>query len=187
MKIPVNLASQPFRRDRAMIVASIAVGVLLVITLGILMSLIVTDRGQVADVRADIARLNRQLRQVASEQGRMDAVLHRPENAEVLERSLFINSLLLRKGISWTRIFADLEKVVPYNVRIIQIHPTVNAEDQVALDMTVGTVSPAPAIELLKTLEEAPFSRPDIKLMQPPTQAEPIYKYRVSVQYVQKL
>ena len=34
MKIPINLASQPFRRDRAMLVASIAVSLLLAGTLG---------------------------------------------------------------------------------------------------------------------------------------------------------
>ena len=47
--------------------------------------------------------------------------LRRPQNADVLEQSVFLNALLKRKGISWTKIFADLEKVVPYNVRIIQI------------------------------------------------------------------
>ena len=62
------------------------------------------------------------------EQAELDAVLRKPENAEVLERSVFLNTLLLRKGISWTRILADLEKTMPHNVRIIQIHPSVDAE-----------------------------------------------------------
>ena len=48
-----------------------------------------------------------------TEQARQDAILRQPENAEVLERSLFLNALLYRKGISWTRIFADLEKSFP--------------------------------------------------------------------------
>ena len=41
----------------------------------------------------------------------------------MLERSVFLNALLYRKGISWTRIFADLEKVVPHNVRIMSDPP----------------------------------------------------------------
>ena len=57
-------------------------------------------------------------------------MLRKPENAEVLERSVFLNALLVRKGISWTRIFADLEKVLPHNVRIIQIHPSVDAQNR---------------------------------------------------------
>src|SRR5205085_4328549 len=122
-------ASQPFRRGRAMLAASTAVTALLIFTLGVLISLALADRSQMADVRADIARLNARNRAVNSEQARLDVVLRKPENAEVLERSVFLNELLVRKGISWTRIFADLEKVLPHNVRIVQIHPSVDAQN----------------------------------------------------------
>ena len=100
---------------------------------------------------------------------------------------MFLNALLLRKGISWTRIFADLEKVLPYNVRIIQIHPTVDSQNQVSLDMQVGAESPVPVIELLKSMASPPFSNPEWSVQQAPTQSEPLWRYRVSVQYAQKL
>jgi type IV pilus assembly protein PilN len=188
MKIPINLASQPFRRDRAMIVASIAVSLLLVGVLGGLISLILMDRAQFADVRQDLDRLNRQTRKVDAEQAQQDAILRRPENAEVLERSVFLNALLLRKGISWTQIFADLEKTVPYNVRVIQIHPAVDANDQVSLDMTVGSEQPGPLIEMFKAFNQSPkFGAADIKLQQQPTQSEPLYRVRLVVPYAQKL
>ena len=96
MKIPINLASQPFRRDRAMLAASIAVSLMLVGTLGALIALIVADRTLLADVRNDVNGLNRQIRAATIEQGRLDAVLRKPENAEVLERSVFLNALLYR-------------------------------------------------------------------------------------------
>jgi Tfp pilus assembly protein PilN len=187
MKIPINLASQPFRRDRALLAASIAVCALLVITLGVLVTLAMADDRQMAETRAEITRLDARLRAVSGEQTQMDAILRKPENAEVLERSMFLNELLLRKGISWTRIFADLEKVLPHNVRIIQIHPTVDAENRITLDMQVASESTGPVIELVKKMAEAPFSQPDPKVLQPPTQAEPLYRYRVSVKYAQKL
>src|SRR4029078_13585676 len=104
MKYSINLASQPFRRDRAMLVASTAVCVLLCITLGILISLARVDRTELADVRQEVAHLNQQIQRVQSEQAQLDGVLRKPENAEVLELSVFINTLLLRKSISWTRI-----------------------------------------------------------------------------------
>jgi hypothetical protein len=187
MKIPVNLASQPFRRDRALLAASIGVCVLLTGTLGVLITLVMADRRELADVRHDISRLNTQVRRVTTEHSQMEAVLRKPENAQVLELSVFINGLLARKSISWTRIFADLEKKVPYNVKIIQIRPLVSPQERVSLDMTVASESPVPMIELLKSLQDAPFSRPEMHLMQQPTQAEPIYKYRVSVQYAQQI
>ena len=188
MKIPINLASQPFRRDRAMLAGSIAVSLMLVGTLGVLISLIVQDRALLADVRSDVNGLNQQIRATTAEQGRLDAVLRKPENAEVLERSVFLNALLYRKGISWTRIFADLEKTVPYNVKVLAIRPSVNSQNQVLLDMTVGADSPEPVIQLYRALEESPLFGAVVEHSSlPPTQSDPLYRYRMTVIYAQKL
>jgi type IV pilus assembly protein PilN len=188
MRIPINLASQPFRRDRAVLVASGALGVLLIVLLVFLLSLNSLESGQVAETRKEIARLESQIRTVSAQQTRQDAVLRKPENAEVLERSLFLNALLYRKGISWTRIFEDLEKVVPYNVRIMTIRPTVAGQNQVSLDMTVGSETPVAVIDLLKNLEGSPrFGAVYSHSLLPPTQNDKLYRCRVSVNYVQKL
>jgi type IV pilus assembly protein PilN len=188
MKIPINLASQPFRRDRAMLAGSIAVSLMLVGTLGALIALIMQDRTLLADVRSDVDRLNRQIRAATVEQGRLDAVLRKPENAEVLERSVFLNALLYRKGISWTRIFADLEKTVPWNVKVLAIRPSVNSQNQVLLDMTVGSDSPEPVIQFYRALEESPlFGSVVGHSSLPPTQSDPLYRYRMTVIYAQKL
>jgi type IV pilus assembly protein PilN len=188
MRIPINLASQPFRRDRPMLVGSTAVAVLLVATLGVLISLNLIERAQVADVRLDVAGLNRSLKQVASQQADLDAVLRRPENAEVLERTVFLNELLYRKGISWTKIFSDLEHTLPPTVRIMTLRPFVNKENKVTLDMTVGAEAPSSVIELLKSLESSPlFESVSAPTSLAPSQAEPLYRARLTVNYAQKL
>jgi type IV pilus assembly protein PilN len=161
---------------------------MLVGTLGALIALVVQDRALLADVRTDVDRLNRQIRAATVEQGRLDAVLRKPENAEVLERSVFLNALLYRKGISWTRIFADLEKTVPWNVKVLAIRPSVNSQNQVLLDMTVGSDSPEPVIQFYRALEESPlFGSVVGHSSLPPTQSDPLYRYRMTVIYAQKL
>jgi len=188
MRIPVNLASQPFRRDRAVLVASGAAAVLLIALLVFLISLNTMENSQVADTRKQIARLESQIHSVSAEQTRQDAILRKPENAEVMDLSLFLNALLYRKGISWTKIFADLEKVVPYNVRIMTIRPSIVGQNQVSLDMTIGSESPGPVIDLLKNLEASPlFGAVYSHSMLPPTQTDKLYRCRVSVNYAQKL
>lgn len=188
MKVPINLASQPFRRDRAMIVASAAVALLLVISLGALVALALSDRSQMADVRGDIARLNRQIQTAQKEQADYEGVLRQPANAEVLERSVFINSLLYRKGISWTRLLADLEKILPPNVRVLNIRPYVTGRNQITLDLMVGSDTGDAVIPLYKALESSPlFGGVFQQSFQPPTQAEPLYRYRFTVNYDQKL
>jgi len=188
MKVPINLASQPFRRDRALIVASVAVSALMVLSLGGLIALAIADRHQMRDVRGDLTRLNLQIRDAGKTQGELDAVLRQPANAEVLERSLFINALLYRKGISWTRLLSDLEKTLPHNVRVMQIRPYVTDKNQIALDLMVGAESPEPVVSLYKAFEGSPLFGGLLPLSsQPPTQAEPLYRYRFTVNYVQKL
>jgi type IV pilus assembly protein PilN len=188
MKIPINLASQPFRRDRPLVIASVVVGLLLLGTMGGLLSLATMDRTQMAYTRRTIYQLEKQLRTATAEQARLEAVLRQPDNAELLERSLFLNALLLRKGISWTRIFADLEKTLPHNVRVISVRPSVNAQNQISLDMNVGSESPEAVIELLKALESSPvFGSVYQRNFMPPSQNEPLYRYVVSVNYAQKL
>jgi type IV pilus assembly protein PilN len=188
MKAPINLASQPFRRDRAMIVASAAVAVLLAISLGTLVFLAISDRRQSADVRRDIARLNQLIREATKAQSESEAVMRQPANAEVLERSVFINALLYRKGISWTRLLADLEKVMPPNVRLLNIRPYLTGKSQVTLDLMVGAQDPEAIAGLYKNLETSPlFGSLFSPTFTPPTQAEPLFRYRVTVNYAQKL
>ena len=188
MKIPINLASQPFRRDRAMLVASVAVSLLLVGTLGGLISLALTDRAQLADLRHDVSRIKAQLGAEAGRQQTVDAVLRKPENAVVLETSVFINTLLYRKGISWTRILADLEKTMPAKVKVLNIRPYVTGKNQVTLDMLVGAESAEPVIDLYKSMENSPlFGAVSQQSYLPPSQAEPLHRYRFTVNYAQKL
>ena len=187
-KVAVNLASEPFERTRPMLVASAVAAVLLVILLAVLVVLSVSERGQAAELRQTMARLEARRRSLDAEQVRLEAVLRQPENAEVLARSQFLNSLLYAKGISWTRLFDDLEKVMPYNVRLISIRPQAGGQNEIQLDMVVGAESAEPVVQLLTRLENSPvFGATLIHNRWPPTQSEPLLRYRVSVNYVQKL
>ena len=188
MKIPINLASQPFRRDRPMLAGSAAASLLLAILLGVLISFILVDRSQLAGVRQEVTRLDKQVRQAAAEQASLDAVLRQPGNAEVLERTVFLNELLYRKGISWTRILTDMGKALPPNVKIMTIRPFVNKDNKVTVDMTVGAETPSAVIDFLKNLESSPlFESVSAPNSLPPSQAEPLYRARMTVNYAQKL
>jgi len=189
VRIPINLASDPFRRDRPVLVAMGLAAGLLAVVLCALLYLIATDRGRQGDTRARVNRLNQELSTITTEQARLDATLRQPANASVLERSLLLNTLVERKSVSWTKIFADLEAVMPPNVRLIQVRlPQIDSRNQVLLDMVVGSQSPEPVITFLKQLQGSPrFGPATLHNSAPPTDNEPLYRYRVSVNYAQKL
>jgi type IV pilus assembly protein PilN len=189
LRVPINLATEPFRRDRPMLVGSAAIAILLTILAIIQTVTIVSGRRQAADIRIAIDRENAQLRSIAAQQSRLNTTLRRPENAVVLERSLFLNTLIDRKAISWTKIFGDLEKVMPPTVRLVSVRlPAVDSNNQVLLDMVVGARDVQPILELLKHLEASPeFGPYTVQTSTPPSQTEPLYRYHVTVSYAQRL
>ncbi len=64
----------------------------------------------------------------------------------------------------------------------------VNGTNRVQLDMILGTDRPDAVIELLRRFQRSDlFGDAQVMNQQPPTQNEPLYKYRVTVAYAQKL
>ena len=88
-----------------------------------------------------------------------------------------------------TKIFADLEKVMPYNVRLVSVRlPEIDVNNQVLLDMVVGAKDVPPILELFKRLEGSPqFGNASVQSTAPPSQTDPYFRYHVTVTYAQKL
>jgi len=149
---------------------------------------ILRERDAARNDREAYARLDTQLRSLDAEYNRMAAQLRQPASTVVFDRSAFLNILLQRKGISWTRLFADLEAVFPPSVRLVAVRPYLTGDNQVQLDMVVGAAAPEPVIQLIQKLEGSPvFGATSLLSSQPPSQNEPLYRYRVSVSYAQQL
>jgi Tfp pilus assembly protein PilN len=186
-RIPINLASEPFRRDRALLVASISLAAILTVSLGSLIWLVISESTRTAETRAAVERLEDQMRRTSQEQAKVDGVLRQQQNSDVLDRNIFLNTLISRKAVSWTQLFADLEKVIPGNVRLVSVRPQITPTNQVILDMTVGANTGEPVVDMLMKLEASPlFGATTITTMLPPSQNETLYRYRLSVNYAPK-
>ncbi len=188
MRIPVNLAREPFRHDRANLIGSTFVALLLAGTLVLLLSLTRTERAQTRDTAAALARVNRQLASIRNEQAKLDASMRLPGNEEVLDRSVLLNTLIKRKAISWTKIFSDLDSVCPPNVRILAIRPTVNSQGGLLLDMQVAADTIDPIIAFMAKLEGSDVFGSVLPTgFTPPSQTNPFIRYQLTVNYAQKL
>lgn len=186
--IPVNLSSEPFKRNRTALIASICMAIVLVTVLVFQISIIKRERHAARSNRGVLLQLDRQLQALNRDYNGLSAQLRQPVNVAVFDRSVFLNQLLQRKGISWTRLFSDLEAVFPPSVRLVNVRPYLTADNEVQLDMVVGSASPEPVIDLMQKLENSRvFGATALLSSQPPSQNEPIYRYRLSVSYAQKL
>jgi hypothetical protein len=171
-----------------MVAASVAVGVMLIGLLCMLVYLAMSERERAKESRLSIARTEAQLTTIARDRTRLEGVLRQQQNAEVLDRSVFLNDLLARKGVSWTRIFGDLEKVTPANVRLITVRPQINANNSLLLDMVVGSQSAESILNFVMQLEASSvFGKTTQHTTLPPSQTDPLFRSRVSVNYAQKL
>jgi Tfp pilus assembly protein PilN len=188
MRIPINLAHEPFRQNRRLLVGSTIAGLLLIASLVFLMSLSAAERRETRDTQAILSRVNRQLTAIRAEQAKLDTQMRRPGNEVALDRIVLLNELIKLKATSWTKIFSDLEKVVPPNVRILSIRPSINSRDEVFLDMQVAADGPEQFIAFVKELEGSDvFGSTAISGITPPSQTDAFYRYRLSVNYAQKL
>lgn len=186
--LEINLSSDPFRRNRPLLAASIAGAVVLAATLLLLVGAIRTGEAEGQETALAIQQVRAKVQAATVEEARLQSELLRPGNEVVLDQSIFLNALLVRKGISWTLLFADLEEVLPYNVKLIQVRPRVSMESEVQLDMVVASGESEPVIEMLRNMERSElFSATAVAAALPPTENEPLYRYRVSVKYERAL
>jgi type IV pilus assembly protein PilN len=190
----INLASHPFRRERAQNAMLGLVCLLLVCSFLAGLSLIFSARRGAESIRREINREQAELRKLRQDEGGFSSFLAKPDNADVFSRNVFLNELIARRAVSWTVVFRDLEKTLPANMRLEGLRlPQVSGQDatgtnRVLLDMVVGTAQPETFIELLKRLQQSPlFGAAQVLGQQPPTQNDPLFKFRVTVAYAQKL
>ena len=76
----------------------------------------------------------------------------------------------------------------PHNVRVLNIRPYVTGKNQITLDLQVGAQDPDSVIGLYKAIEQSSlFGEMTPLQYQPPSQSDPLYRYRFTVNYAQKL
>jgi Tfp pilus assembly protein PilN len=186
--VSINLASEPFRRDRPIVLAGIAGGTLLGGLLLFQAALIWTNRETTIEARQDVATQQGRLQSLARDRATLEGTLRQPANSAALEESLFFNALLRRKGISWSRVFSDLETVLPFNVRLVSVRPQVNQYNQIVLEMAVASATTEPVIQMLMRLEGSPvFGATAVQTWLPPSQNEPNFRYTVKANYAPRL
>jgi Tfp pilus assembly protein PilN len=101
------------------------------------------------DARVEAESLGKQVAEVESR-------LDRPEATAKLNEIGFLNHLIARKNLSWTRLFGDLENLVPNNVHLVGLKPDIGANGAITLQLELQARSVADASEFIHRLEKSP-------------------------------
>ena len=153
MRLDINLATRPYEDAREFWLRwGSGVGLLGVLTL-VLLGLTVQGWRNAGRDRQTIAKLQDQIAELDRERGQAQARLDLPVNRSTRDQSQFLNGLIQRKSFSWTRVFEDLEQVMPQNLHVVSLRPEMNDQNQMQLDMKVEGETRSAAIELVHRME----------------------------------
>jgi hypothetical protein len=155
MKYRINLASQPYENARrfyrvwglALIAAALFTAAMVYAA--------VAGWQSAHGVRDKITAERQTLKKLDAQEASDLAILDKPENRDVRDRSAPVNLLIRRKEFSWTRIFADLEKLMPPRLHVVSLTPVVNDANEIELRMQVAGDSRDKAIELVQRMEKS--------------------------------
>ncbi len=153
MRLDINLATHPYEDAREFWVRwGLGVGVLAALTL-FLLGVTVNDWGKAGRDRREIAQLQQQIAERDRERAQAQSYLDLAANRSTRDQSQFLNGLIQRKSFSWTRVFEDLEQVMPGNLHVVSLRPELNDQSQMELQMKVACDSRAAAVELVHRME----------------------------------
>jgi type IV pilus assembly protein PilN len=153
----INLASKPYVDvQRILLYWGSAVLALAVFTVALAWTAVASWR-ESSDVNAKISQLHREIASLDKQRAEAVAILKRPENSSVVETSRFLNGLIARKSFSWTKVFMQLEEIMPPKLHVISITPELQPRtNTVQVNMNVAGTSREAAVELVKRLEQSP-------------------------------
>jgi hypothetical protein len=154
MRLNINLATQPYQDARSFAVrwASILGGLL--VLAAVLSYAVVTQWQTYRHLSAAVDREKKTLADYDTKQQQDLAILNRAENQDVRQQSEFLNELIRHKQVSWTKIFGDLEKIMPARLRVLSVEPSI-VDDQIFVKMLVGGDSRERAAELVRRMEQS--------------------------------
>jgi type IV pilus assembly protein PilN len=164
MRININLASNPYEAAREYARRMSMLLAALVLITAVLLGYILHQRGETRDVDRQIAQAKQEIAALDREKAQAQAILNQPQNRDVADQSAFLNSLFARKALSWTRVFTEMEKIMPPAIHVVSMKPEFNRDNQLVLHVVVATSSRDKAVELVKRMEKSPhFHAPQVE------------------------
>jgi len=153
MRVDINLATRPYEDSGPLWLRW--GGALAALSLFTLILLYSALSGWAA-ARKDHGLIEQRQQQIAArdlQKAKAEETLNLPTNRGTRDRAEFLNDLFLRKAFSWTKVFEDLERVMPPRLHVVSIHPDKASDNQLKIKLVVAGESRDRALELVRKME----------------------------------
>jgi Tfp pilus assembly protein PilN len=152
MKIRLNLATSPLENHRRFALGAALVGTVALVVLVLLSWHVYSARRAERALRAEIARLEKQTEQLRRQRRELEDYFNRAEIRKMRDRSGYLNGLIEQRSFPWTKIFAELEHILPDGVRVVSISPKMS-EGRIEVKLVVGATGDESKLKFLRALE----------------------------------
>jgi type IV pilus assembly protein PilN len=186
MRVEINLGTRPYEDVRQFWMrwggglAALSFVSLLLLVFSVLGWLNASkDRATMRQYEAEIAKLDQ-------EKASAQAMLNMPQNSNTRDRSAFLNDLFQRKAFSWTKVFEDLERVMPARLHVVSIQPEMTPDNRLEIKLVVAGDTRDHALELVRKMEGSQrFQRTQIDEERAQiTQGQDAIEFNISALYV---
>jgi type IV pilus assembly protein PilN len=155
MRVDINLATHPYEDSGPLWVRwGGALAALVLLTLILLYS-VFSGWNSARKDRDLIEQREQQIAARDQQKTKAEEILNLPANRGTRDRAQFLNDLFLRKAFSWTRVFEDLERVMPPRLHVVSIHPEKSSDNQLQIKLVVAGESRDRALELVRKMESS--------------------------------
>src|SRR5512146_2329561 len=156
MRLNINLATQPYEDVRKFLAKWGLLTLVLAAATALVVFIAVRNWRDSRNINAQISDLQQKMDALDKDRATAIATLNEPENKTVADKSRFLNEAIQRKSVSWTRIFMDLERMMPNGLHVVSIKPEfAKKTNRVGLHLQVGGNSHDKALELVRRMEES--------------------------------
>lgn len=185
MRLDINLATHPYE-DAKEFWQRWGIGLVLmgVVTLALL-GFTLWRWHKAANDRAEMGKLQHNIAVLDGKLARAETILNRPENRTLREQSSYLNNLFQQKAFSWTKIFEELERVMPPRLHVVSMRPEMTSDNQLEIKLTVAGESRDRAIDLVRKMEDSQhFQQTHISQESGSGQAGDSVQFEISAFYI---
>lgn len=158
--IHINIASRPYRDYRPVWAVAMAMAVISTILLVYNVRTAYQYLVETKETRAEIAAVTAETLREQRRASQLEASLRRFDIRKLTEETSYVNGHLRERAFSWSELLDDLESVVPRDVRLMSLSPTID-KNGIRLSMTASSRRSDGMVQMLYNLMQNPhFNRP---------------------------
>ena len=154
MKARLNLATKPLQAQRKFLAGSSVLGIAAAVVFLGLGWHVYQAREANAEMRTRYESIQTQVAELDAQRATLERFFNQSENHNLSDRAAFINGLIDARSFNWTRMFMDLEKIVPGGARVVSVEPK-QEKGVIQLKFTIGATSDEAELKFIKALEES--------------------------------